>query len=93
MYSPVRLRSNFIRNGRENSPVTLRVFRPVRVARVEVKSSILSLQEGKKAATDKCLSIKRDTKMVRIVSTRRHISDPKQGAKCVIVKTVSSQEI
>lgn len=92
-YSPVGLRADFIRNRRENSTVTLQEFRAVRIASVEVESSILGLQERKKATSDKCLSIKRDAKMVRIVSTRRHISDPKESTESVIVKAVSSDKI
>lgn len=68
-YLPLGLRANFIRNGGENSTVTLQEFRAVGIASVEVKSGILGLQEREKATSDESLSVKRDTKMVRIVST------------------------
>lgn len=79
-----RLGADLIGDGAQQSAIAVRELWVVRVARVPVVCSVLGLEQGKETATDKCLAVKRGTKMVRGVSARGHIRNCDKLSKGVL---------
>lgn len=52
--------------------------------REKVLLSYLGLQQGEQSAAEQSLSVEGRAKMVRVVSTGGHISDPKKSTKGVL---------